>query len=46
MEFNYRYQGSTSVANSATDTALAFEPDTLREPTYFVGRLAKPLPLW
>ena len=43
MEFNYRYQGSTSVANSATDTALAFEPDTLREPTYFVGRLAKPL---
>ena len=43
MEFNYRYQSSSHIANSAAATALAFEPDTLREPTYFVGRLAKPL---
>ena len=42
MEFNYRYQGSSSATSSASATEFAFEPDTLREPTYFVGRLAKP----
>lgn len=41
MEFNYRYHGSSEVAGSANNTALSFAPDTLRQPTYFSGQLAK-----
>jgi hypothetical protein len=44
MEFNYRYHGSTAVASSAQATEMSFAPDTLREPTYFVGTLGKHLP--
>lgn len=41
MLFNYKYQGSTSVASGAGNTAMSFAPDTLRQPTFFVGTLAK-----
>ena len=41
MQFNYRYYGSSQVSSSAQATAMQFAPDTLRDPTYFVGRLDK-----
>jgi hypothetical protein len=44
MEFRYRYSGSSSVASTASSTGLSFAPDTLREPTYFSGLLAKRVP--
>ena len=44
MEFEYRYQGSSSVASGASDTTMSFAPDTLREPTYFSAKLNKHLP--
>lgn len=39
MQFNYRYYGASRVAGSAMDTAMHFAPDTLRDPTYFTGKL-------
>lgn len=44
MIFNYRYGGTTQVASNASQTAMSFAPDTFREPTFFVGTLAKNLP--
>jgi hypothetical protein len=41
MEFDYRYSGSSSVRGDASGTEMSFAPDTLREPTYFVGKLGK-----
>lgn len=41
MLFDYKYSGSTSVNSSAHATAMSFAPDTLREPTFFVGKLNK-----
>jgi hypothetical protein len=41
MEFNYSYQGDSSVANTSTNTQLSFSPDTLRQPTFFSGELRK-----
>jgi tetratricopeptide (TPR) repeat protein len=41
MLFEHRYAGSSSVRQDSGATALAFAPDTLREPTYFRGRVAK-----
>lgn len=41
MLFNYKYQGSTNVASEASNTAMSFAPDLLREPTFFIGTLAK-----
>jgi hypothetical protein len=41
MLFDYRYKGSTTVANAVSDTQMSFAPDTNREPTYFYGELAK-----
>lgn len=41
MIFDYKYNGSTSVTSTANDTAMNFVPDTLREPTFFVGKLNK-----
>jgi hypothetical protein len=41
MLFDYRYKGSTTVANQAAETQMTFAPDTNREPTYFYGELAK-----
>lgn len=44
MEFTYRYNGTSSVASTASTTGLSFAPDTYREPTYFSGLLARRLP--
>ena len=44
MNFVHRYFGATSAASDALSTALAFAPDLLREPTYFVGRVRRHLP--
>ena len=43
MEFHHRYAGSSATRNDPDATAMAFAPDTLRQPTYFRGRLAKQL---
>ncbi len=39
MEFNYRYAGKSSVATTASASQMSFAPDTLRDPTYFRGKL-------
>lgn len=39
MLFNYRYGGSTTVSSNATSTTMSFAPDTLRDATFFVGKL-------
>lgn len=44
MEFAYRYFGATSATSDATSTSLDFAPDTSREPTFFVGEVARHLP--
>jgi hypothetical protein len=44
MEFNYSYQGDTSVASGANATQMSFSPDTLRQPTFFSGELRKSVP--
>lgn len=41
MKFNYKYGGSSSVQGNAKSTNMSFAPDTLREPTFFVGTLGK-----
>ena len=43
MEFRYRFHGSSQVNNTADSSAIQFEPDTLREPTYFVADLRQTL---
>lgn len=39
MEFNYNYKGSTAVNEGSANTQMSFSPDTLRQPTYFIGEL-------
>lgn len=41
MLFNYRYGGNTTVTSNAHLTGLSFAPDTLRESTFFIGKLDK-----
>jgi len=41
MLFNYKYGGQTNVVSNANQTAMSFAPDTLRPPTFFVGKLDK-----
>jgi hypothetical protein len=41
MLFNYRYGGNTTVTSNAHITGLSFAPDTLRESTFFIGKLDK-----
>lgn len=41
MEFERKYQGGSTVRQTAGGTALSFAPDLLREPTYFVGSLGR-----
>lgn len=41
MLFDYKYKGSTSVANIGERTDMSFAPDTNRQPTYFVGQLSQ-----
>jgi hypothetical protein len=43
MQFNYKYGGSSQVSNNANATDMSFAPDALRQPTFFVGKLAKHL---
>lgn len=39
MLFNYRYAGNTSITSNAHATGISFAPDTLRQPTFFKGKL-------
>ena len=39
MKFDYKYGGSSSIQNTAGQTQMSFAPDTLRQPTFFVGKL-------
>jgi hypothetical protein len=41
MLFDYKYKGSTAVANVGERTEMSFAPDTNRQPTYFAGQLGK-----
>ncbi|HSR98317.1 MAG TPA: SWIM zinc finger family protein, partial [Kofleriaceae bacterium] len=43
MIFQYRYAGSSAVAQDDGATAMSFAPDTLRPATYFRGRVARQL---
>lgn len=44
MNFNYKYGGKSKVSNGPSNTQIAFAPDVLREPTFFVGALDKKIP--
>lgn len=39
MLFNHKYKGSSNVVSSGDGMGISFAPDTLREPTYFIGNL-------
>src|SRR5262245_50860648 len=41
MLFEHRYAGASAVRQDDGATAMAFAPDTLREPTYFRGRITR-----
>ena len=41
MLFNHKYSSSTAVESTSKGTSMSFVPDTLREPTFFVGKLNK-----
>ncbi len=41
MLFNYKFHGSTAVSSNASAVDMSFAPDTLRQPTYFSGVLAR-----
>jgi predicted nucleic acid-binding Zn finger protein/predicted Holliday junction resolvase-like endonuclease len=41
MLFDYKYSGSTIVNNTSKSTGISFAPDTLRKPTFFIGKLNK-----
>jgi hypothetical protein len=44
MEFNHRYAGQSGVSHSATASQVSFAPDTLRDPTYFIGEINNHVP--
>ncbi|MEJ2228968.1 MAG: SWIM zinc finger domain-containing protein [Alphaproteobacteria bacterium] len=44
MEFQHRYYGATTASSNAHESHFGFAPDTLREPTFFVGEVADHLP--
>ncbi|MEM7104774.1 MAG: SWIM zinc finger family protein [Bacteroidota bacterium] len=44
MQFNYKYSGRSSIKNGAGNTGVSLMPDTLREPTFFVGSLSDKIP--
>lgn len=44
MKFNYKYGGKSTIKNGMNATNVAFAPDVLREPTFFVGTLNKKIP--
>lgn len=43
MLFEHTYRGSSAVASTADRTRMSFAPDVTREPTFFEGRLRRPL---
>jgi hypothetical protein len=43
MQFDYAYHGDSTVSNGIDRTAMSFAPDTLRQPTFFRGKLRQPL---
>jgi hypothetical protein len=43
MEFTYRYAATSQVRNDSDSFSIAFEPDTLRPPTYLKAELGQPL---
>ncbi len=43
MNFVYRFLGETSAATDARSSTFGFAPDTLRQPTFFTGKIAKHL---
>ncbi len=44
MRFNYKFAGSSAVSDSSVGTQMQFAPDTLRQPTYFLGKLSRKIP--
>lgn len=44
MRFHYKFAGSSSVSDALAGTSMQFAPDTLRQPTYFQGKLSKKIP--
>ncbi len=44
MRFNYKFAGSSAVSHGSAGTAMQFAPDTLRQPTYFLGKLSQKIP--
>lgn len=44
MNFVHRYFGASTASSDARATTLGFVPDTLRDPTYFVGKVSRHLP--
>ncbi|WP_058912536.1 hypothetical protein [Entomohabitans teleogrylli] len=43
MQVNYRYQGKSRLTDDGGQTSLAFVPDSLRQPAFFVGELKNKL---
>jgi hypothetical protein len=43
MEFTYRYANTSQVHNDTGSSSIAFEPDTLRQPTYLKAELRQTL---
>ncbi|HEY5951147.1 MAG TPA: hypothetical protein VIV40_36900, partial [Kofleriaceae bacterium] len=41
MLFEHRYAGSSAVRQDENATGMSFAPDTLREPTYFRGKISR-----
>jgi SWIM zinc finger len=44
MEFKHRYAGQSAVNHATNTSQVSFVPDTLREPTYFVGEINNHVP--
>lgn len=44
MRFDYRYLGRSQVSQTSKAVDIAMAPDTLREPTFFVGDLNRHIP--
>src|SRR5262245_51464633 len=43
MQFDFAYNGNTTVESGATETRMSFAPDVKREPTYFSGEMRQSL---
>ena len=45
MNIEFKYAGSSAVVHGLDSARMAFATNTLREATYFKGRLGRPLVL-